>query len=685
MRYVLSAMVVVAALASTVAAQQEPTQLPVSRVVLFRSGVGYFEHIGSVEGEAETRLMFKTDQINDVLKSMVLMDLDGGTVSSVNYAARDPLLRALKSFAVDISGKPSLAQLLDQLRGAEVTVKAPEALSGKVLGVERVQKQVTTGGSTTLLTENVLNLVTEAGIKSLPLSTIHSIELQDKTLRAELSKALELLIASHDTQRKAVDVHFVGEGERRVRIGYIVETPVWKTSYRLDLSGDKPILQGWAIVENTTDADWANVDLALVSGRPISFIQDLYTPLYVPRPVVVPELYASLRPQSYAEGIETDEEDGKAEFAAADRARVRGATAPGMTLAKERRKAGGYAGRLAEGGMRDISLGRGVQSVATAADVGELFQFAIAEPVTLARRGSAMLPIINAAIKAEKVSIYNSTVLAKHPLNGAWVTNDTGMKLMGGPVTVFDGGSYGGDAQFDNMVQSEKRLISYAVDLDVTVDPSAHSTSKLVSGKIVRGVLHLRRLQTYVQTYKIKNKADQERMVIVEHPFNAQRKLVKPTKYEEKTPSLYRFRVEVAAAKTQDLEVREEHVQSETIALLTCPANRLIIYSQNAELSKKVREALKQVIETKNKLASLKSQRQRAQAELNSITSGQDRLRRNIGTVGRDSTLGRRYLTKLGEQEDRIEELQKQIQDLNKQIADQEEKLADMLKDLDIG
>ena len=121
-----------------------------------------------------------------------------------------------------------------------------------------------------------------------------------KTLESEVKKALETLQLSHDTQKKAVSIQFAGEGKRRVKVGYVVESPIWKTSYRLVLDKkEKPFLQGWAIVENPTDEDWKDVRMALVSGRPISFQMDLYQPLYVPRPTVEPELFASLKPVTY--------------------------------------------------------------------------------------------------------------------------------------------------------------------------------------------------------------------------------------------------------------------------------------------------------------------------------------------------------------------------------------------------
>jgi len=646
MKHSILTIALLAGLAAAETGGAREARLPISRIVLFSSGVGYFEHRGQVEGNAVVRLNFTGEQMNDVLKSMIVMDLDGGSVTNVNYASQDPLIRALKSFSIDLSGDPDLGELLGQLRGAEVIAKAPEPIRGTILNVQRQHKVITQGGVSTTLTEVVLNLLTDEGIESLAMSSVQSLALTDAKLAEELSKALELILASHDRQRKAVEVYFAGSGTRRVHIGYIFETPVWKTSYRLALGEKSPLLQGWAIVENTTDSDWTNVCLSLVSGRPISFIQDLYTPFYMPRPEVVPQRYASLRPRVYEEGMEKAEKKDRSAAALAARrqeakARLRRA-GPNLNLAPAAaREAVGYRG----GG---VSLTEGVGPAVSAEKVGELFQFTISQPIDLPRRHSAMLPIVNTAIQAEKVSIYNASVQPKHPLNGAYLTNDTNQKFPAGPITVFDDGAYAGDAQLEGFVPGDRRLISYAVDLDVTVDASSRRQQRISSGRIVRGVLQVNRLVTYRQDYLIKNKADQPREVIVEHPFAAKRKLREPAKYEEKTPELYRFRVAVGAGETEQLTVVEDETVSQTIAILDRPAREL------------------------------KEQRQQ-------IASGQDRLRRNISTVGRDSQLGRRYLAKLGEQEDRIERLEVQIAELQERIERQRKELADYLTGLNVS
>src|SRR3954454_19677412 len=216
--------------------QQQQTDVPVKVVVLFSSGVGYFVHFGSVKGNGSTELRFKTQQINDVLKSLVLQDLDGGKVTTITYASQDPIDKTLRSFQVDITGNPSLADLLNQLRGAKLTVTTAqnEKVQGTILGVEKRQEPVGEGKQPREV--SVMNLLVGAALRPVRLEEVKTFQLEDAELRAELEKALAALSQARDQDKKPVQIHFRGEGERRVRVGYVVETPVWKTSYRLILS-----------------------------------------------------------------------------------------------------------------------------------------------------------------------------------------------------------------------------------------------------------------------------------------------------------------------------------------------------------------------------------------------------------------------------------------------------------------
>jgi len=653
--------------------------LPLTRAVLYASGVGYFEHAGPVSGAATLELQFKTDQINDVLKSMVVLD-GGGSVSEITYGSQQPLDRALAGFAVDVT-PGTLHQFLERARGAEVSIQAPDPLTGKILSVDWQAPIVESPDAD--LREYFVNLVTADGIQAVSLRRIDSLRFTDPKLQDDLQRALDLIAASRNTDTRPVAVHFgspeKSKATRSVRVGYLVETPVWKTSYRLDLSATKPLLQGWAIVENTTDTDWTNLTLSLVSGRPISFVQDLYTPLYVDRPVVTPPSYASLRPRIYDEGIKTELEI-QALREANEASRAGQVIIRGLPLAPKAMAAE----VMADGAGGAMRLEDAPPAAASGGRIGELFQFTIDHPIDIPRQQSAMLPIINQAVQAEKVSIYNRAALAKHPLAGVYLTNDTDLSLLAGPVTVFDGGSYAGDAQLDDMTAGERRLLSYAIDLDVTVDPSDKSSARITAAKIVRGVLYLTRLTELEQVYAIKNKADAKKQILIEHPYQAGRELVAPTTYEEKTPTLYRFRVPVDADSSGKFVVRETQSSTQTIALLDRPGSVFLAYASDKQISAKVRDALTKAAEMKNELSRLEEQAQQAERTLSDIKTGQDRLRENIRTVGQDSQLGKRYVAKLSAQEDQVEKLELSLDDLRQKIDEQRSRLAAYVNGLSV-
>ena len=271
--------------------------------MLYNAGVGFFERRAEIDGNAKVDLKFNVTEINDLLKSMVLQDLGGGKISTVTYASMDPITKTLKTFAIDLTSNPSMAHLLDQVRGEKVEIEAPNRVTGTILGVETREQQV--GDKDRVVKTEFLNLLTDAGLRSFPMTSISRIKLTDPKLDAELRQALNVLALGHATDKKTVSLSFEGEGKRPVRVGYIQQSPIWRTTYRLVLSDKKPpFLQGWALVENPTEGDWQDVSLTLVSGRPISFVMNLYQPLYVNRPVVENELFSSLRPQVYGQDLQ---------------------------------------------------------------------------------------------------------------------------------------------------------------------------------------------------------------------------------------------------------------------------------------------------------------------------------------------------------------------------------------------
>lgn len=685
------------------AAAQPQAEVPVKIVTLFSSGVGYFEHFGTVNGVASTELRFKAAQINDILKSLVLQDLDGGRVTTITYPSQDPISKILRSFQVDITSNPSLAELLNQLRGAKVKVAVTtQELSGTILGVEKKPKAV----GEVIVEVPVLNLLTGATIRSIELGDIRDLALEDPALQEELAKALAALAQARDQDKKPVLINFLGEGERRVRIGYVVETPIWKTSYRLILDDPaaKPVegqpapqpgpggkLQGWAIVENQTENDWTNVQLSLVSGRPISFIQDLYQPLYIPRPVVQPQLFASLRPQVYEGGVAMDAAKAAEPQAAA--AAAAPSMAPGRELRSRRAGAGfGGGGAMADRAENEsleapMDPSASVASVASAGQVGELFQYTVGN-VSLPRQKSAMIPIITDPVKVERVSIYNLDVMPKHPLTGALVTNTTDKHLLQGPITVFDGGAYAGDARIDNLPPGQQRLLSYGIDLQVVADAAKNEqTNTITAGKVVRGVLQVQRKVVNERTYVFENKSPRDKSIVVEHPrFGGEWKLVDTAKPYETTDNVYRFRTDAPAGKKSEFKVTQEVVQYETIAILPADIGQLQFYARNGAIPQNVRDALGEAIRRKSAMVETQRQIAEIDRQVNAITQEQNRIRENLRAVNdRNDQYYARLLKKLNEQETQLEQLQGKRGELQQQFEKQQADLETYLQNLNVG
>ncbi len=667
---------------------KEKTNLPVKRVVMFSSGVAYYERQGKVSGDAALDLKFNVRDINDLLKSMVLRDLDGGRISTISYESKKPIERTLQTFAIDLTKNPTLADLLDQVRGEAIEINAPTKITGTILGVERRE---TSPGKGQTITVAFLNLLTDEGLRSVSLENVGRIKLLNAKLDGELRQALMVLAANKSVDKKAVTLNFLGAGERNVRVGYVQESPIWKTSYRLVLADEKPtLLQGWAIIENTTEDDWDGVSLSLISGRPVSFQMDLYQPLFVNRPEVQLELYSSLQPRTYDQDLASANKEFEAAAAAAPEAKKRsGFLAQGGERAEQQMQNGIPRRQL----LRDdkakdaqaFDPGQSVQSVAQAADVGEMFQYTIATPVKLDRQQSAMLPIVNESVEGEKVSIYNQAAHGKHPLNGLRLKNTTDLHLMQGPVTVFDDGTYAGDAKIADLPPKSERLISYAMDLDTEVAPSdAGGPTQLVAVKLVRGTLFTTRRYQRERNYIVKNGGPKAKKVLIEYPIDTAWTLQQPKEPAEKTRDLYRFAVTAEPGKPATEKVIETRTAEENYLVTNLDDNTIGFYINAKEVSQKIKDALEEIIKKKQQLGRVAGELNELNRQIQVIFAEQERVRQNMTQVPKDSELFRRYLTKFGEQESQVETLRTAVQKKIAERDDAQKKLNDFLQSLEL-
>jgi hypothetical protein len=681
--------------------------LDIRRITLYRSGVGSFLRQGSVNGDADIQLRFKTDQINDILKSMIVLDLSGGTIESVSYASKEPLSRRLASFGVDISDAPSLPDLLGKLRGATASITSPDgAASGTILGVEYREQAV--GGDAKPIKVPFLNLVTGGGIRAFDLTKASSVDLQDKELAAELAKALAALAEHRADRTKAVEVALRGAGSRNVAVGYIHEMPVWKASYRIVLPDEKAkepaketkpgelSLQGWAIVENPTDEDWNNVTLSLVSGRPVSFQMDLYEPLFVARPEIPVPTVPGVAPRMYAGGVLSDMAPGKPAAPSAMPSIVN--ARPGDRAAKrdvmaEREESGlssfGTAGGLADGAFDPLNsadmAGYAAAARAQAVESGEVFQYELKTPVTIERQRSAMLPIINQGVQGRRVSIYNRADGSEHPMRGLQLTNSTDLQLLPGPISVYDGAAYAGDAQIGHVAPGERRLVSYAVDLDVSTITKDESTADLRKLRIVRGMLEASNLSVNNITYQFTNKSTKhDRTIVVEHPKLPSHDLKSDAKPAEETQNLYRFEVKVEPTKQATLTVTQQITFSQQFALLNYDLPTMLRFQTEGKASKAVLDAFREAQRRQGEIQGVADTIARLDAERGEITNDQSRVRENMKAIDRTTDLYGTYIRKLSDQEKRVGEINEQARAARQRQAELQNSFDAWLAALDI-
>ena len=678
--------------------------LPVSQVVLFNSGVGYFARAGEVENDARVDLSFPETDVNDLIKSMTLQDFDGGRIAAVSYESREPVARTLSSFAINLNNNPSLTQILTQTRGEKVEIALqptaqaqPGTMTGTVVGVEKVKLPV---GSNQVADCDVLNLLTADGVRAVKLMDVLRIKFTNPVLEAELKRALEVLALAHDAQKKAVSLHFAGDGRRKVKVGYVVEAPIWKTTYRLVLDKEgKPYLQGWAVVENVTDEDWSGVKMALVSGRPISFKMDLYNPLYVPRPTVEPELFASLRPPTYQgsfnerarlaqqapndnrrevmDELKAGQAGGFGERSGALGRQLRGGGAqpkasPQAELEALRKSVQlgdrDHAERFGKQLAERMDLGA-VQSAATASALGDFFQYVVDHPVSLARQKSALLPIIGKDVEGTRLSIYNPSVQPKHPLLGLRFKNTTGAHLAQGPITLFEGSTYAGDARILDVQPNEERLIAYAIDLgtEVKIENGEH-TSRVTQVKANKGIIITTSKQIEERVYKAVNRSEQDRTLLIEHPNrnNQQFKLVDTPKPIEETADLWRFQTALAAGKTVEFKVREEKEFPTSYQLSNAPDDQIRFFINLRETSPELKKQLQQALSLKGAWDGQRRELQQVAADLQRINQDQDRIRKNLRETPKEAPVYETYLKKLSDQEKELDTLTAKQKELMK-------------------
>ena len=663
-------------------------RLPVRRVVLYNNGVAFVERRGSVTGDVELPLCFRPSQVDDVLKSLLVLDLGHGAVSGVSYASSAPpqgrlgeIPFAFPPVSSGDEGAAGLAEVLRQLQGARVSVATTGGrVAGDVLTVER--RRVEAGADGRATTRAFVVLAGLAGeVSSLDLDGVRSVRVQDAEARRDLGDFARATAAARRRDARTLVVASRGRGARELVVSYTLAAPVWKASYRIALEpAGRPLVQGWAIVDNVGEEDWRGVRLSLVSGSPVSFVQHLQQPLYRHRPVL-----------PLADGLRAEPQ--RIATTAAELL-----PEPGFDLGVEGGIAGGVAGGVpggvvggALGGLPDepptsdrpeLGLSEalaadatGVTAATRPVETGDFVEYRAERPVTILRDRTALIPFLQDRLDGERVSLYGDRDRRdERPMAALRLQNSSRLTLEPGPVTVLDGDVYAGEGQLTRLKPGEERLVPYAVDLSTRVETAtrqgrAPAFLVRVRGGVFEAHFHRTRTTTYTAT----NQADRPRVLYVDKSRGPTWELAPggPTPSDER-PEAWRFRVELPPHGRIELPVVERLALVERYVLSRLSEANLRTFEEQGLLDGTARAALARVRGLQVLAESLEERTAAAGREIEEITVDQGRLRENVKAMGgrreAHGLLGR-WLERAAEQEARLEALRGERRRLGEERA----------------
>ncbi|MDR2516951.1 MAG: DUF4139 domain-containing protein [Spirochaetaceae bacterium] len=630
--------------------------LPLRRISLYASGVGFFEHAGET-ASAGTVLTFPfhLSAVDDALKSLTVIlppsARAGSPPLSVSYPVLDVSLRVP---GLETEGRAGIAEILRGLRGEEIEIGAPVSVQGRLLAVETRGAPVSSAAGE----EVFISVFGGEGIRVINLRDIAALRFRSPTANAALAAAMDRMIMERTDDSRDLAVAIPGNLSGPVRIGYVIPVPVWKVSYRLDLSGSNPFLQGWAIVDNDSDTAWEGVELTLVSGRPVSFVQNLYPPYHVFRPTLPLAIAGTAQAKTWEGGLASGSAADAGGPAHADN--MLGARARSSVMMED---AAPYAPVPApESAVR--WTGAGFTPAAEGAGLAGQFQFTLNGAVTIAAGQSSMIPLVEGSVEARKILIFSGARAqggtAMHPAIGAEIVNKTGMKLPAGPITIYDGGSYAGDALIEFFPENEKRLISWGDDLSVAGSRAGSQSHVISAVTVSRGVMTISRRRIYETVYTFRSSSAETKRLIIEHPATPGASLLEPED-GERTASSYRFSGTLPAGGTAVFTVREERPLSEQVHLAPLATETLLSYAADTEIPARARSALERAVVLRRAVESARTALSTRETRRRGLVEEQDRTRRNLEAAGSQTPQGQEYLVRLGLEDAQLDSLAEEI------------------------
>ncbi len=682
------------------ATAQPPTQLPITRVSLYKNGVGFFEHAGRVSGSETVTIDFTTAQLDDVLQSITAIDLGGGRIAGAGYNSTTPLDQQLRALPFSLPADADSTAFYTAIRGARVEVHSGAAsITGRLLNIDIRTTTPDKEGQTATETRWITVVSDTGTVRTLPLTPATEVRLLDPVLHGDVSRYLQLLADTRGNQvLRRLTLQDNGEGVRDLRVSYISEVPVWKSTYRIlftDPAGptqakQTATLQGWSVVDNTTGTDWVNVQLSLIAGAPQSFIQPLSVPYYSRRPEIPLPQEAQLSPQTHESGEEKTpnaptkiprevkmlKEDGAPPAQVAGLAGMAGmkAQAGAMTRTVNGAVLDGFVmGAIGPAPQPMIPYEQAAadslfpQTITAAFD--DYFAYTLAQPITIRKNESALVPILQTKIDAERVTLWSPQ--NPQPLRALWITNTSDLTLDRGSFSIVEGGNFGGEGLLDPIHPKERRLLSYAADQAVRVSTDySHNTHRVERITVNKGVLRQSTVDISEVEYLVSNAAPDLRTVVVEHPVRQGWTIDSDPKPTETTLTENRFQILVKPGEAVRLHIGERHPGTQSFRLVDQNEDQLALILRNATASPALLTQLEPVLAAKRALTGLDRQIEAKNAAIAKITEDQTRLRANLAALkgsAEERALVKRYTGELNTQEDQLAALHHDLDSLNQQ------------------
>ena len=618
---------------------------PVKSVTLSSGGLAEIVRSAEVGKDSEITIEVPLDQIDDVLKSLVVRD-EKGQVKNLSLAGPNPLEETFRTLPFKASDLSSMPKLLDAIKGTRVRAGDKE---GVVLGV------TASDGDKTAKTWQ-LSLMTDTGEIAMAPVPGTKVEILDATVKAKLKTAMEVIAKGNTDGVRTITLKLEGAGDRDVDISYVVPAPIWKTSYRLVTSKEGEVrLQAWAVFENASGEDWNGVGVTLSSGRPVTLKQALHQHFMRDRTEVPVDTTAASLPA----GALAKPAMARRDFNGASLAEA----APVMDT-------------TAVAAPAPFSMAGGQQANAAEQDVTSTF--ALKGTYDIKNGDTISVPIIDQGVKAEMVSLYRAGMTSEHPVAAALIENNAGISLPLGIMTVYDDQiGYVGDAQINGLPRDQKKSVSFAVDQKVNVASSVKTDQRIVSLKVVDGMIHTKSSAVQAATYDITGAQDGERTVVIEVPKRGGWTF-KAEGQEEATVTDYRIKVKLKAGEKKTVETRFEIVNDETISLIDADAFTLVAWQQ-AAVDAETKAKLVELADARRSQNDAQIKLQALDEDYSRTAQEQARVRDNLQAIG-DGDTKNRFDKQLNVLEDKLGSIEDQRDGQRKVLDDCTAKVGNLIR-----